>query len=98
MASFPSLSTMLYRVGESLLSVSVKKALTGAGLGLCTYAGLSSMLEGLISQANSQLAQGDGVALSILGLGDIDKALSIILSACVIRITIFSNQIQIFKP
>ncbi|MFB2579387.1 MULTISPECIES: DUF2523 domain-containing protein [unclassified Acinetobacter] len=97
MADFPSLNAMLYSVGESLLSVSVKKVLSGAGLGLVTYAGMTKALEKIISDANAQLSQGDGAVLSILGLGGIDTCLSIILSACVIRMTIYGSQIRIIK-
>lgn len=92
-----SLSELLYRLGESLLSVSIKKALTGAGLGLATYAGVTSMLDKLIADANAQLATGDGYVLSIIGLGGIDTAISIVLSACVIRMTITSTSVFITK-
>lgn len=84
---------MLYRLGESLLSASIKKALTGAGLGLATYAGVTTMLEKLIADANAQLATGQGYVLSILGLGGIDTAISIILSACIIRLTMTSTSV-----
>lgn len=97
MASYNSLGDLLYSVGNSLLSGSLKRILTGAGLGLVTYASLSTLLEKLISDANAQLATGDGAILSILGLSGIDTALSMVLSACIIRVTIYGTQIRIIK-
>lgn len=88
-----SLGELLYIVGESLLSVGIKKALAGAGLGLATYAGASTMLEKLITDANAMLHQGEGYVLSILGLGGVDTAISIILSATVIRFTITTSSV-----
>lgn len=85
MADFSSLSELLYDVGNSLLKGALKRVLQGAGLGLVSYAGISEMLETIIERANAQLAQGDGYALSILGLGGVDTCLSMILSACIIR-------------
>lgn len=88
-----SLGDLLYKVGESLLSVSIKRALTGAGLGLATYAGATTLLEKLIADANATLQQGEGYVLSILGLGGVDTAISIILSATVIRFTITTSSV-----
>lgn len=90
---FESFANLIYRVGESLLSVGIKKALAGAGLGLATYQGISSLLNKMIADANSMLATGDGRILSMIGLTGIDTALSIILSACVIRATITSSSV-----
>lgn len=94
---FSSFANLLYRVGESLLSVGVKKALAGAGLGLGTYAGISSLLDKMIADANAMLSAGDGKILSMIGLTGIDTALSIILSACVIRATINSSSLFLAK-
>lgn len=92
-----SLGELLYSVGESLTKGFIKRALTGAGLGLVTYAGLSTALEALIADANAQLMQGNGVVLSIIGLSGADTALSMILSAAIIRVTIFGTQIKLVK-
>lgn len=94
---FDSFANLLYRVGESLLSVGIKKALAGAGLGLGTYAGISTLLDKMIADANAMLATGDGKILSMIGLTGIDTALSIILSACVIRATISSTSVFVTK-
>lgn len=85
MASFNSLADLLYDVGNSLLSGALNRVLRGAGLGLVSYAGISEVLESIIERANSQLMQGEGYVLSILGLGGVDTCLSMVLSACIIR-------------
>lgn len=94
---FDSLAQLIYRVGEALLSVSIKRMLTGAGLGLATYAGVSKLLDKIISDANAQLASGDGKILSLIGLTGIDVAISLILSACVVRATISSTSVFVVK-
>ncbi len=90
---FDSFANLLYRVGESLLSVGVKKLLAGAGLGLGTYTGISTLLDKMIYDANAMLASGDGKILSLVGLTGIDTALSIILSACAVRLMLTSSTI-----
>ena len=82
-----------YRIGQSLLSISIKQALLGAGLGLATYKGLSSMLESMIDKATTSMQSGDGIALAFLGM----SGMSIVLSACVIRMTITSTSVFITK-
>lgn len=86
-----------YRIGQSLLSISIKQALLGAGLGLATYKGLSSMLESMIDKATTSMQSGDGIALAFLGMSGMDTAMSIVLSACVIRMTITSTSVFITK-
>jgi len=92
-----SLANLIYNVGDKLLQVGIKKALAGAGLGLATYAGVSEMLDKMISEANAMLASGDGKILSLIGLTGIDVALSMILSACVIRATISTSSVFVTK-
>lgn len=82
--------TLLYRVSDTLSQGFIKKALAGAGLGLGSYAGLSTLLEKMISDSTSMLYAGDSTALQILGLGGVDTALSIILSSCVVKVGIQS--------
>lgn len=93
----PSLANLIYLVGQKLLDIGIKRALSGVGLGLATYAGISELLDKLISDANASLASGDGKILSIIGLTGIDVALSLILSACVIRATITSSSVFLQK-
>lgn len=90
---FDNFANLIYTVGNKLLEIGIKRALAGAGLGLATYAGVSEMLDKLIANANAQLSAGDGKILSMLGLTGIDVALSMILSACVIRATITATPI-----
>ena len=97
MASFNSLGDLLYSVGNSLLNGALKRILTGAGLGLVTYASLSTLLEKLILDANTKLQEGDGEILSIIGLSGADTALSMVLSACIIRVTIYSTQVRVIR-
>lgn len=80
-----------------MLEIGIKRALAGAGLGLATYAGVSDLLDKMIADANSMLSAGDGKILSMLGLTGIDVALSMILSACVIRATITATPIFLTK-
>lgn len=94
---FDNLATLIYRVGQSLLEIGIKKLLTGAGLGLATYASISTLLDKLISDANANLSNADLKVLSIIGLTGIDVALSLILSACVIRVTISNSSVFLVK-
>lgn len=94
---FDSLAQLIYKVGEYLLAVSVKRMLAGAGLGLATYAGITTLLDKLIADANAKLASGDGQILSLIGLTGIDVAISLILSACVVRATISSSSVFVVK-
>lgn len=88
---------MIYTVGTWLTSAFVKRALAGAGLGLGTYAGLSTLLDKIIRDSTSMLYAGDSTVLQILGLGGVDTALSMILSACVIRFTIVSTSVFVVR-
>lgn len=92
-----SLSNMLYIVGEKLLNVSIKKALGGAGLGLASYEGLSKLMDKLISDSISSINSGDAVVLNMLGLAGVDTALSIIISACVVKIAFYSATVTVTK-
>lgn len=92
-----SLQALWYKTGEYLTQGFIKKALSGASLGLGSYAGLSTLLEKLITDSTSMLYKGDSIALQILGLGGVDTALSIILSACVVRVGVMSTQVVLTK-
>lgn len=93
MANFDSFGNLIYAVGQALTAGFIKKALAGAGLGLGTYAGISTLLEKIINDSKSLLYAGDSTVLQILGLGGVDTALSIILSACVVRMTISTSSV-----
>lgn len=95
--AFESLGDLVYKVGNSLLNGSLKRILTGAGLGVVSYAGISKLLEKIITEANATLMSGEGYILSILGLGGVDKCLSMIISAYIIRATIHGANISLVK-
>lgn len=91
------MGNFLYNIGQSLLSISIKQALSGAGLGLASYAGLSTMLDNMISDSLVQMQGADAIALAMLGISGMDTALSMILSAALVRATIFSTKLSIYK-
>ena len=91
------MGNLLFNIGQSLLSVGIKKALLGAGLGLASYAGLSTMLDNLITKANTQMQGGDAIALAFLGLSGMDTALSLVMSAVLVRATIFGASLSLVK-
>ena len=62
------MGNFLFNIGQSLLSIGIKKALMGAGLGLASYAGLSAMLDNMITNAVVQMQGGSAVALAFLFL------------------------------
>lgn len=94
---FDSFSNLLYTVGTNLLTISIKKALLGAGLGLATYEGLTTLFDSMMNQAMNSLKYGDSKVLAIVGITGIDVALSVIVSACVIRATIASSSVILTK-
>lgn len=79
---------MLYGIGTALTSSFIKKAMMGAGVGVGSYAGLSSVLDKMIYDSIGILYQGDTIVLQILGLVGVDTALSMILSACLVRFSL----------
>jgi hypothetical protein len=87
----------LFNIGQSLLSIGIKKALLGAGLGLASYAGLSTMIDSMINNATAQIQSGDAIALAMLGISGMDTALSMVLSAVLVRATIFSASLSLVK-
>lgn len=94
---FDSFANLIYGVGQRLTVEFITKALKGATLGLGTYAGLQTIFDKMIQDATSILYQGNSMALQILGLAGVDVALSVILSACAVRVFIQSNQIFLTK-
>lgn len=94
---FDSFANLLYTVGTNLLTISIKKALLGAGLGLATYEGLTTLFDSMMTQAMNSLKYGDSKVLAIVGITGIDVALSVIVSACVIRATIASSSVILTK-
>lgn len=91
------MGNLLFNIGQSLLSIGIKKALMGAGLGLASYAGLSAMLDNMITSAVLQMQGGSDVALAFLGMSGMDTALSMIMSAVLVRATIFGASLSLVK-
>ena len=91
------MGNFLLNIGQSLLSVGIKKALLGAGLGVASYAGLSSMLDSMINASVAQMQGGSAIALSFLGMSGMDTALSMVMSAVLVRATIFGATLSIVK-
>lgn len=88
-----SFSNLIYAVGQRLTVEFITKALKGASLGLATYTGLQTIFNKMIQDATSILYQGNSLALQILGLAGVDTALSIILSACAIKVFMLSSSV-----
>lgn len=91
------MGNFLFNIGQSLLSIGIKKALMGAGLGLASYAGLSAMLDNMITSAALQMQSGSDVALAFLGMSGMDTALSMVISAVLVRATIFGASLSLVK-
>lgn len=91
------MGNFLFNIGQALLSVGIKKALMGAGLGLASYAGLSTMLDTMITNATLQMQGGSAIALAFLGISGTDTALSMIMSAVLVRATIFGASLSLVK-
>lgn len=65
----------------SLISSLIARVLLGAGLTLVTFPFVSDLLDGLINSAQTNLNHLPAFALSFLKLLQVDKCLSIVLSA-----------------
>lgn len=91
------MGNFLYNIGLSLLDIGIKRALAGAGLGLAVYTGLKALFDSMIEKAISSMQGGSDIALAFLGLSGMDTALSIIISALLVRVTILSSQIHLVK-
>ncbi len=79
---------MFYGILSRLTSEFVKRALLGAGLGLTSYTAMTEIMQKMIENAQSEIMSGDAYVLSFVGLTGIDEAISIVVSACVMRMTI----------
>ena len=91
------MGNFLYQIGLSLLAVGIKRILMGAGLGLFSYTALKSIFNNMIDSGIGQMQSGGDIALSFLGLSGMDTALSIVISAALIRVTIFSASLHLQK-
>lgn len=87
---------ILYALLERLLSGLARRVLVGAGLGIATGAITLTVINYYIGKIQAQ-ASALGDMASILSLGGLDTAISIIIGACVVRATLVSTKISIIK-
>jgi hypothetical protein len=91
------MGNMFYQIGLALMQVGIKRLLLGAGLGLVSYKALSNIFDNMISNAIANMQGGSDIALSFLGLSGMDTALSIVISAALVRVTIASSQLHLAR-
>lgn len=91
------MGNFFYNIGLSLLDIGVKRLLLGAGLGLVSYTTLKTIFDSMIEKALQSMNSGLDIALSFLGLSGLDTALSIVICAMFIRVTILSAQVHLVR-
>lgn len=92
-----SLKLLLVSVADWTLSKLGKSVLKGLGLGIFSSAVVLTLFNQLISYAQQEWGQLPTAVLQILALANIDYGLSIIVGACVLKITLMINKISIGK-
>jgi|GEM_PF-1490468 hypothetical protein len=92
-----SLKAILVSVADVTLSKLGKSVLKGLGLGVFSSAVVLTLFNQLISYAQTEWGKLSADVLQILALGNIDYGLSIIVGACVLKITLMINKISIGK-
>lgn len=92
-----SLKAILVSVADATLSKAGKTLLKGLGLGVFSSAIVLTLFNQLISHAQREWGQLSADTLQILGLGNIDYGLSIVVGACVLKITLMINKISFGK-
>ncbi len=73
---------------NKLFETAVNRLLTGAGLTLASGAGLYTMITNLVDDVIANLSTAPQLFLNFMGLSGFDVALSLILGACIARVTI----------
>jgi len=91
------LQSLLSKSLDSASSGFLKKALTGAGLGLASTAGVTVLVNQYIDSIRTSSTGISVELLAILNLSGFDYAISIILSAVVTRIALNSANIGLTK-
>jgi len=92
-----TLKAILVAVADATLSKAGKSILKGLGLGVFSSAVVLTLFNQLISYAQNEWVKLSADVLQILALGNIDYGLSIIVGACVLKITLMINKISIGK-
>lgn len=91
------MGNFFFNIGQSLLSIGIKRALYGAGLGLASYSGLSTILDTMITNSLLEMQGADDLALAVLGMSGMDTAISMVLSAVLVRASIFGAGLSLVK-
>lgn len=86
----------LYLLLTSLISGLGRRVLIGAGLGLASGAITLQVINYYIGQIQAQAGL-LGAMASILHIGGLDKAISIIIGACVIRASLSAVKLSLVK-
>lgn len=81
-----SLSSLLLALGWPI----VRKVLVMLGIGIVTYGAMTTLLNSVISQAQSSWGQLAGAALQLSSLGGIHQVLGIITGALVARVSVMA--------
>lgn len=92
-----SLKLMLVSVADWTLSKFGKTVLKGLGLGMFSAAVVLTLFQQIIGYAQREWGQMSADVLQILALANIDYGLSIIVGACVLKITLMINKISFGK-
>lgn len=92
-----SLKALLVSVADLTLSKAGKTMLKGLGLGVFSSAIVLTLFNQLISHAQQEWGNLSADVLQILALGNIDYGLSIVIGACVLKITLMINKISFGK-
>ncbi|RKG43152.1 DUF2523 domain-containing protein [Acinetobacter cumulans] len=92
-----SLKAILVSVADATLSKTGKTLLKGLGLGIFSSAIVLTLFNQLISHAQREWGKLSADALQILALANMDYGLSIIVGACVLKITLMMNKISFGK-
>lgn len=92
-----SLKALLVSVADLTLSKAGKTMLKGLGLGVFSSAIVLTLFNQLISHAQQEWGNLSADVLQIMALGNLDYGLSIIIGACVLKITLMINKISFGK-
>ncbi len=89
-----SLKAILVAVADWTLSKFGKTVLKGLGLGMFSSAVVMTLFQQLIGYAQNEWGRMSADVLQILSLANIDYGLSIIVGACILKITLMINKIS----
>lgn len=94
---FNGFASLLSKVLESRENGLLKNILTGAGLTVASTAVMTTLVNSYIDKAKSDLNTLPQAMLQLMGLSNVDYALSVILSAVVSRVFMNSQGIFVKK-